>query len=97
MIQSFKNQATQDIFNGRLTKATRKLCPQPLWKTAFRKLDQLDSVKFLDELRIPPGNRLEALKGDRNQQHSIRINEQYRLCFVWHENGPHNVEIVDYH
>lgn len=97
MIQGFQNQGTQDIFNGRPTKAARKLCPQPLWNTAFRKLDQLDSVKFLDELRIPPGNRLEALKGDRQQQHNLCINDRYRLCFVWHENGPHNVEIVDYH
>ena len=97
MIQSFQNQGTQDIFNGKSTKAARKLCPESLWKNAFRKLDQLDSVQFLDELRIPPGNRLEALKGDHLQQHSIRINEQYRLCFVWRENGPHNVEIVDYH
>ena len=95
MIRDFKNQGTQDIFNGRATKAARKLCPEPLWKIAFRKLDQLDSVKLLDELQIPPGNRLEALKGDRQQQHSI--NEQYRLCFIWRENGPHNVEIVDYH
>jgi toxin HigB-1 len=97
MIQSFKNQGTQDIFNGESTRAARKLCPQSLWKIAARKLDQLDSVTFLDELRIPPGNRLEALKGDRTQQHSIRINEQYRICFVWSEKGPQNVEIVDYH
>lgn len=97
MIQSFQNQGTQDIFNGKSTKAARKLCPESLWKPAFRKLDQLDSVRFLDELRIPPGNRLEALKGDRQQQYSIRINEQYRLCFIWRKNGPHNVEIVDYH
>lgn len=97
MIQSFKNQGTRDIFNGKPTKAARKLCPQSLWKIAARKLDQLDSASFLDELRIPPGNRLEALKGERNQQHSIRINEQYRICFVWSENEPQNVEIVDYH
>jgi proteic killer suppression protein len=97
MIQSFKDQATQDIYNGESTKAARKLCPQSLWKIAARKLDQLDSVTVLDELRIPPGNHLEALKGDRAQQHSIRINEQYRICFVWSENGPQDVEIVDYH
>jgi toxin HigB-1 len=97
MIQSFKNQGTQDIFNGESTRAARKLCPQSLWKIAARKLDQLDSVTFLDELCIPPGNHLEALKGDRARQHSIRINEQYRICFVWSEKGPQRVEIVDYH
>jgi proteic killer suppression protein len=60
-------------------------------------MDQLDSVILLDELQIPPGNRLEALKGDRKGQHSIRINEQYRICFVWTDFGPDEVEIVDYH
>jgi proteic killer suppression protein len=60
-------------------------------------VDQLDSVILLDELQIPPGNRLEALKGDRKGQHSIRINEQYRICFVWTDFGPEEVEIVDYH
>ena len=63
----------------------------------MRKLDQLDSAEALDDLRIPPGNRLEALKGDRQGQYSIRINEQYRICFVWTESGPAEVEIVDYH
>lgn len=97
MIRSFKDKATEDIFNGTNSKVARKSCPQSLWKTAFRKLDQLDSVERLDDLRIPPGNRLEALKGDRKGQHSIRINEQYRICFRWMENGPGEVEIVDYH
>jgi proteic killer suppression protein len=60
-------------------------------------MDQLDSVILLDELQIPQGNRLEALKGDRKGQHSIRINEQYRICFVWTDFGPDEVEIVDYH
>ncbi len=64
---------------------------------ARRKLEQLDSVVRLDELRIPPGNHLEALRKDRKGQHSVRINEQYRVCFVWTEPGPAEVEIVDYH
>jgi proteic killer suppression protein len=97
MIQSFKSAGTEDIFNGRRTQAARRTCPQSLWKIAIRKLDQLDSVTALPELQIPPGNRLEALKGDRQGQHSIRINDQYRLCFRWTEPGPAEVEIVDYH
>ncbi len=97
MIVSFKDTATQDIFNGENTKAARRNCPETLWKVAQRKLDQLDSVISLDELRVPPGNRLEALVGSRNGQYSIRINDQYRICFVWYEQGPEEVEIVDYH
>lgn len=97
MILSFKNQATEDIFNGKNSKEARKLCPQTLWKIAFRKLDQLDSVISLEELKIPPGNRLEALLGDRKDEFSIRINDQYRICFKWHESNPYHVEIVDYH
>lgn len=65
MIGSFKNRGTEDIFNGRDTKLARKTCPQNLWDVVARKLDQIDSVKFLDELRVPPGNKLESLKGDR--------------------------------
>ena len=97
MILFFKNKATEDIFNGKSSKAARKICPQKLWNIAYRKLDQLDSVSSLDELRVPPGNRLEALSSDRKGQHSIRINDQYRICFIWGDNGPTNVEIVDYH
>jgi proteic killer suppression protein len=97
MIQSFKDQATEDIFNGKSTRVARKVCPQNLWKIAVRKLDQLDSVSSLDELRIPPGNRLEALSGERKKQFSIRINDQYRICFKWSETGPEGVEITDYH
>lgn len=63
----------------------------------IRKLTQLDAAQTLAFLRSPPGNRLEALKGDRSSQYSIRINSQYRICFVWSDNGPENVEIVDYH
>jgi proteic killer suppression protein len=97
MIVSFKNKGTEDIFNGKNTKAARKTCPESLWKIAARKLDQLDSVVTLDELHIPPGNFLEALSGDRIGQHSIRINHQYRMCFKWSESGSELVEIVDYH
>ena len=97
MIRSFATAGTEDIFNGRNTKAARKLCPRPLWTVAGRKLDQLDSAEKLDDLRVPPGNRLEALSGSRRGQHSIRINEQYRICFQWAESGPLAVEIVDYH
>lgn len=97
MIQSFKTAGTEDIFNGRRTKAARSTCPQSLWKVAARKLDQLDSVTTLQELHIPPGNRLEALQGDRQGQHSMRMNDQYRLCFRWTDTGPAEVEIVDYH
>ena len=97
MIQSFKNRGTEDIFNGSNTKDARKCCPISLWKIAGRKLDQLDSVTSLQELRIPPGNQLEALLGDRAGQYSIRINAQYRICFLWLEVGPDQVEIVDYH
>jgi len=97
MIVSFKEAGTEDIFNGENTKAARKTCPESLWKVAVRKLDQLDSVTALNELRIPPGNRLEALTGDRKGQHSLRINDRYRLCFVWTASGPDQVEVVDYH
>ena len=97
MIQSFKNKASEDIFNGDNTKSARKICPKILWKLARRKLDQLDSVVELEELKIPPGNRLEALIGDRKDEYSIRINDQYRICFGWLKSGPDCVEITDYH
>jgi proteic killer suppression protein len=97
MIKSFKNQATEDVFNGKSTKVSRKICPQSLWNIAARKLDQLDSVLTIDELRVPPGNRMESLSGDRKEQYSIRINNQYRICFIWTDNGPADVEITDYH
>ena len=97
MIAAFKDKGTEDIFNGENTKAARKSCPELVWKIAVRKLDQLDSVIALNELQIPPGNRLEALSGNRKGQHSIRINDQYRICFIWTDSGPDEVEIVDYH
>ena len=97
MIISYKDQGVKDIFNGDDTKYARRACPQNLWKIARRKLDQLDFAANLYDLRSPPKNRLEALKGDRQGQHSIRINDQYRICFVWSNDGVKNVEIVDYH
>ncbi len=97
MIVSFKNQATEDIFNGKNTKSARKLCPQSLWRVATRKLDQLDSVLKIEELKVPPGNRLESLSGNRKKEFSIRINQQYRICFKWSESGSSEVGITDYH
>ena len=97
MIQSFKDQGTEDVFNGRNTRAARRICPEVLWRVANRKLDQLDSVITLHELSISPGNRLEGLAGDRSGEYSIRINEQYRICLIWTDKGPDQVEIVDYH
>lgn len=96
MIATFKSEGTEDLFNGKNTKAARKTCPESLWKVARRRLDQLDSVTALNELEIPPGNKLEALSEDRKGQHSIRINDQYRICFAWKESNPDDVEIVDY-
>lgn len=97
MVVAFRDAGTEDVFNGRNSQAARKICPQAVWKIAARKLDQLDSVTALEELRIPPGNRLEALSGNRTGQFSIRINDQYRICFRWTDSGPDQVEIVDYH
>ena len=97
MIINFLKSGVEDIFNGIDSKSARKTCPQNLWKIARRKLDQLDFAATLNDLRSPPKNHLEALKGDRKGQHSIRINDQYRICFIWSDDGVHNVEIVDYH
>lgn len=97
MIRSFRNQGTEDVFHGKGSKAARRTCPQQIVKVARRKLDQLDSVERLDQMAIPPHNRLEALKGDRKGQHAIRINDQYRVCFRWTDAGPEDVEITDYH
>jgi addiction module HigA family antidote len=92
MIQSFRCKHTQALFEGGSPSRFRAF-----ENSAIRKLTQLDAAQTLDFLRSPPGNRLEALTGDRQGQHSIRINDQYRVCFIWTENGPANVEIVDYH
>jgi proteic killer suppression protein len=97
VIVSFADAGTEDVFNGRDTKAARRTCPVLLWPVARRKLDQLNAATRLDALRIPPANRLERLKGDRRGQHSIRLNDQYRICFHWTNAGAQAVEIIDYH
>lgn len=96
-IVSFADGGTEDVFNGENTRKARGTCPESLWTVARRKLDQINAATTLSDLRFPPGNELEALRGDRKGQHSIRINRQYRVCFVWTDNGPADVEIVDYH
>ena len=97
VIQSFKNSSTEDIFNGCNSTEARRCLPRDLWNIAFRKLDLLNAAVSLIDLRVPPGNRLEALRPERVGQHSIRINDQYRICFKWTDAGPEEVEIVDYH
>jgi proteic killer suppression protein len=97
VIRSFVGAGTEDIFNGRNTRLARRCCPRQLWSVAARRLDQLDSAEKIQDLRVPPGNRLEALSGDRTGEFSIRVNERYRICFVWSDSGPDKVEIVDYH
>lgn len=93
MIVSFRSEATEQIHRGDKSPDL----PPDIQKVALRKLQQLDIATHLGDLRIPPGNRLEALKGDRRGQHSIRINDKYRLCFIWTDAGVEAVEIVDYH
>jgi len=97
MITGFADQGTEDVFNGVNSSAARRSCPWALVRVASRKLDLLDSAVALNDLSVPPGNRLEALRGDREGQHSIRINERYRICFGWSETEANHVEIVDYH
>jgi proteic killer suppression protein len=92
MIQSFKDDATKEFFETGVSKRWANIRA-----VAWRKLDQLETAINLGEMRVPPGNRLEALKRDRTGQHSIRINDQYRICFVWKVDGAHEVEITDYH
>ncbi len=93
MIRGFADPETELIWSGR---RSRKL-PPDIQPVALRKLRLLNQAKVLQDMRVPPGNRLEALKGERKGQHSIRINDQWRICFRWHDGGPSDVEIVDYH
>ena len=93
MIVSFASDETQKIFLGQIS---RKF-PKDIQRAARRKLIYLDDAEDLQDLLAPPGNRLEKLKGDRSGQHSIRINDQWRICFTWSDNKAKNVEIVDYH
>ena len=93
MIVGFANRETASIWAGRRSR----LLPSEIQSIALRKLRLLDAARRLEDLRVPPGNRLEALAAERAGQHSIRINDQWRVCFVWTEGGPDHVEIVDYH
>ncbi|MBA4205859.1 type II toxin-antitoxin system RelE/ParE family toxin [Pannonibacter sp. Q-1] len=93
MIQSFADPETELIWSGRVS---RRL-PSAIQSVALRKLRMLNQARVINDLRVPPGNRLEALKGDRTGQFSIRINDQWRICFVWQEGGPAHVTITDYH
>ncbi|MCW1887113.1 type II toxin-antitoxin system RelE/ParE family toxin [Luteolibacter flavescens] len=93
MIRSFACKETERFFEERKSR----IFPFTIQSVALRKLAQLHAVTELQQLAVPPGNRLEALKGNRKGQHSIRINDQWRVCFLWMADGPYDVEIVDYH
>lgn len=93
MIHSFADRDAEALFHGRFAKRL----PQDIQRVAQRKLRQIHQAEELRDLAAPPGNRLEALKGDRAGRHSIRINDQWRVCFVWADGGADDVEIVDYH
>lgn len=93
MIRSFRDTETERLFR----RERRSKLPRPLQRAALRKLLLLDAAESLEDLRVPPGNRLEKLAGDREGQYSIRINDQWRVCFRWSEAGAEDVEIVDYH
>ena len=92
MIQRFKDADTQQLFEARSNKRWAAIKA-----VALRKLDQIEASSNLTDLSVPPGNRLEALKRDRAGQHSIRINDRYRICFTWKTDGAHEVEVTDYH
>ncbi len=93
MIKTFRNDAAEAAWERRYIKGV----PNEIIKTAYRKLLQLHNAQTLNDLRAPPGNRLEGLQGDRVGQHSVRINDQWRLCFRWEDGDAYDVEIVDYH
>jgi proteic killer suppression protein len=93
VIRSYKNAKTKSVASGKIPKGF----PADILRATLRKLTMIENAIVLDDLRSPPGNRLEALKGDRQGQYSIRINDQWRICFIWNEGGAEQVEIVDYH
>lgn len=97
MIGSFKDQGTEDVYNNEDTRAARKTCPGEIWSVAQRKLQMVQNAVLLADLKVPPKNKLEKLKGDRAGQHAIRINDKYRVCFIWTDQGAEEVEITDYH
>ena len=92
MIRSYRDEDTETFAGGESVRRFRAF-----ERVAYRKIKYLMAAKTLDDLRVPPGHKLESLKGDRKGQHSIRINDQWRICFVWSDGGAENVEIVDYH
>ncbi len=96
MIASFGDAATEALYNGESSARVRRFPPDVV-RAAVRKLDQLQAAIRLEDLRMPPGNRLEALKGDRRGQHSIRVNDQFRIVFRWENDQAHGVSLVDYH
>lgn len=97
MIVSFKDHGTRDVFLSNDSRRARNTCPSILWLAARDRLDQIHAATRLPQLRMPPGNHLEALRGDRLGQFSIRINRQFRVCFRWVGGHAEDVEIVDYH
>ena len=96
MIQSFGNDTTADLFRERNTRAARRI-PREIWRVVQRKLKALDVAARLADLKMPAGNRLEALKGDQAGRHSVRINDQYRVTFRWEQGNAYEVRIEDYH
>jgi toxin HigB-1 len=97
VIVSFRDDGTKDVWDGKNSRDARRSCPDNILSVARRKLDMVQQAVRLDDLRAPPGNRLEKLSGDRAGQYSIRVNDQYRICFGWTEAGATEVEITDYH
>jgi proteic killer suppression protein len=97
VIKSFGDKGTEDIYDGMVSASATKRCPKGLWSIARRKLDLINRAMDLNDLSVPPGNRLEKLKGDRKGQLSIRINNRFRICFRWENGEAHEVEIADYH
>ena len=96
MIRSFRDSLTEDLYHGNSNSKVRKL-PSDVVNRGVRKLDVLNAAHVLDDLRMPPGNRLEALRGDLVGFHSIRVNDQWRIIFRWDDGAPHDVQFTDYH